>query len=136
MKQKLLYTLWAACFILCAACGFIPGPEGFWKAALTVLAVVSFVPAGLLLYRAHIQRDRHALRLIRNLSIASLGLTMVLLILNLLSVNWASWLGDMLYTVLLIVSTPMACGQNWLIGLFLWACLLVASVASLLKPEK
>ena len=30
MKQKLLYTLWAAGFILCAACGFIPDPEGFF----------------------------------------------------------------------------------------------------------
>ena len=135
MNKKLLFTLWVVGFIVCAVCGFIPA-EGIWQILLAILAVASFVPGGLLLYDAHKQKDMDTVRLVRNLSLASLALTMVLLILNLLSVRWAQWLGDMLYTVLLIVSAPMACGQNWLISMFLWACLLVTSVAVLMKPEK
>ena len=135
MKKSVLFLLWGIGFILCAAAGFIPGPEGFVYAALILLAVTSFVPAGLLLYNAHAQGDRNTVCLVRNLSAASLLLTMVLLILNLLSVRWPTWVGDMLYTVLLVVSSPMACAQNWLLSMFLWACLLVASVASLMKNK-
>lgn len=135
MRRNVLFLLWGIGFILCAAGGFIPGAQGIVYAALLLLAVASFVPAGLLLYNAHTQGDRNTVCLVRNLSAASLLLTMVLLILNLLSVHWPTWVGDMLYTVLLIVSTPMACAQNWLLGMFLWACLLVASVASLMKKK-
>ena len=135
MRRNVLFLLWGIGFILCAAAGFIPGAEGFAYVALVLLAVASFIPAGLLLYNAHARGDRNTACLVRNLSAASLLLTMVLLILNLLSVRWPTWVGDMLYTVLLIVSAPMACAQNWLLGMFLWACMLVASVASLMKMK-
>jgi len=33
-----------------------------------------------------------------------------------------------LHIMLVIVSSPMVCSGNWALSLFLWACLLVASL--------
>ncbi len=124
MKQKILYALWAVLFILCAGFGFIPEPEGSAAAAMTALAVSFFVPPALLLYRG---QKRDAL-LIRNLSALSLGLTVMLLILNFLTAFSSETLGRILHYVLTIVSSPMICSGHWAMSLFLWACLLMGSL--------
>ena len=49
MRRNVLFLLWGIGFILCATAGFIPGAEGFAYVALVLLAVASFIPAGLLL---------------------------------------------------------------------------------------
>ena len=76
---------------------------------------------------AVIEADRKLLLRIRGLSAASLGLTFILLLANFLSINAPQALGDFLYGLLVIVSTPMICGRYWIISLFLWACLLMGS---------
>ena len=58
---------------------------------------------------------------------------MVLLIANFLSVLGSELLGNILYYVLVIVSTPMVCGQYWVISLFLWAYLMIACMKALRK---
>ena len=65
------------------------------------------------------------MRTIRNLSVASLALTLVLLVVNFLSVGASKAAGDVLYVLLIILSAPMVCGQVWVLSLFLWACLLM-----------
>jgi len=127
MKRKAIYVLWAVLFILCAAFGFIPEPEGLTANALTLLSVAFFIPPVLLLFRA----EKHNILLIRNLSALSLGLTLVLLIANFLTAFSSETLGSILHYVLIIVSCPMICSGHWALSLFLWACLLTASLRQL-----
>ena len=131
MSKKFLAALWAGLFIVCAGLGFIPEPEESLKSLLTLLSLLFFLPPALLLYDAGRNRDSAALQLIRNLSAISLTLTMVLLILNFLTVLSSDTLGQILHYVLIIVSCPMICSGHWAMSLFLWACLLMASLRQL-----
>ena len=127
MNKKLLYLLWAGLFILCACCGFIPQPEGPLVLLMTICSLLFFLPPGLLLWDSGRQQDLHTIKLIRNLSALSLGLTLVLLVLNFLTVLRSEFLGSVLHYILVIVSSPMICSGHWAMSLFLWACLLIAS---------
>ena len=129
MNKKTLSAAWALLFILCAGLGFIPNPTGLGRAVLVIVAVCAFIPPFLLLR----QGDRDTKKLIRNLAAISLGLTVVMLILNFLSIFLPETAGNILYAVLVIVSSPMVCGQYWVLSLFLWACLLLAGISGLKK---
>ena len=133
MNKKILTVLWAGLFIVCAGLGFIPEPEGAVRIVLTVLSLVFFLPPALLLYDAGKQQDKATAQLIRNLAVLSLGLTLVLLILNFLTVLSSQALGQILHSILTIVSTPMICSGHWAMSLFLWSCLLTASLKQLKK---
>lgn len=127
MTRKILYALWAVLFSLCAGLGFIPEPEGFVRSLLTAAALSVFLPPALLLYRGNASDAK----LIRNLSALSLGLTLVLLVLNFLAAFSSDTLGLVLHHILTVVSSPMICSGHWAMSLFLWACLLIASVKQL-----
>ena len=131
MNKTASFTLWGGIFILCAGLGFIPEPEGFFRFALTTLSLLFFLPPAMLFRDAKKQKDRVVLKLLRNLSGLSLGLTLVLLIGNFLSLMAPQWLGNVLYGVLVIISAPMVFSGYWLLSLFLWACLLMASISAL-----
>ena len=133
MSEKTLFVLWGGFYILCAGLGFIPEPVGFVKGLLTVLSVAFFLPGAVLLYRANRQKDRTTAILVRNLSAASLGLTLLMLVANFLSLGAGQALGDGLYAARVILSSPMVCSGYWLRSLFLWACLLVVSLEILKK---
>ena len=133
MKKQVLFGLWAGLFIVCAGLGFIPEPEGGVRTALTLTAIFAFVPPVILIWQACKTGDKNTLSLIRSLSAASLGLTSLLLILNFLSVAWSEAVGNFLYQVLIIVSSPMVCSRHWALSLFLWACLLITSHQQLKK---
>lgn len=137
MTKKTLYVLWGVLFILCAGLGFIPGFSAEVQTGvqmiLTLLSVGFFVPPAWLLYRAGKERDAHTLKLVRNLSALSLGLTLLALVLNFLSVLSSQVLGNILYSILIMVSTPMVCSGYWVLSLFLWACLLMVSLSALKK---
>lgn len=133
MNKKILFALWGGMFALCAGLGFIPEPEGFGKAVLVLTALAFFLPAGLLTYQAAKASNRHTLTLLQNLSALSLGLTVILLICNFLSVYGPPWLGDFLHSMLVIVSAPMFCGQYWVLSLFCWACLMIVCRKELKK---
>ena len=127
MNKKLLYALWGCLFILCAGLGFIPEPEGSVQILLTILSLLLFLPPALLLQQSGKRGNLHTVKLIRNLSALSLGLTLVLLVLNFLTAMRSEFLGSVLYYILVIVSSPMICCGHWAMSLFLWACLLTAS---------
>ena len=133
MNKKTLFALWGGMFILCAALGFIPEPEGAARVVLTLLSLAFFAPPAWLLYRAGKEKDAHSLKLVRNLSALSLGLTLVLLIGNFLSALSSEVLGNIVYYILIIVSSPMICSGHWASSLFLWACLLMVSLRQLRK---
>ena len=133
MKKSVLFALWGGLFILCAGLGFIPEPEGALGIGLTCLSVLFFLPPALLYWRANGQGDKNTLKLLRNLSAASLLGTVTLLIANFLSITASETLGDLLYTVFIIVTSPLVCSGYWFLPLFLWACLGIASQNALKK---
>ena len=124
MNRKFLFALWAFLFILCAGLGFIPEPEAALRIFCTTASVLSFLPPALLVCDG----EKHTVRLIRNLSAMSLGLTAVLLILNFLVAFGSEVLGQILHYTLVIVSSPMICSGHWALSLFLWACLLMGAL--------
>lgn len=130
MNKKGLYALWGGMYIVCAGLGFLQA-EGALKTALTVLSIAFFLPPAVLIFRAGREGDSHTLKLIRNLSALSLSLTVVLLIANLLCVLGSESLGIFLNALLTVVSAPMLCSSAWAVSLFLWACLLMASLSGL-----
>lgn len=127
MKNKSLLAIWGIFYIICAGLGFIPEPEGAVRIFLTAISVLFFVPPAILLFDAFSSRDKKTIRLIRLLSALSLALTLVLLTANFLAALGASWLGTLLHILLVIGSAPMLCSNYWVLSLFLWAVLLVAS---------
>ena len=127
MKTKSLWIAWGAMYVLCTLLAFIPSPTGFLKVLLLLFALAFFIPGGILLYHAWQQGNRKLLRQIRILSILSLGLTLAALIANFLAVLAAEAVGAVVYVALLLVSTPMVCSGIWVVSLFLWACLLMAT---------
>ena len=131
MIRKLLFALWGILFSLCAGLGFIPEPGGIMASVLTFLAIVSFLPPCQLLYHAGKTGNRTDCMLIRNLSAMSLGLTLVVLILNFLTAFSSEHVGQILYYVLIVVSSPMVCSGHLALSLFLWACLLMVSMKQL-----
>ena len=128
MKNSSLRAIWGIFYIICAGLGFIPEPEGAVRIFLMVISVLFFVPPAILLYDAYLMGDRKTILLIRKLSALSLLLTLVLLIANFVAALGSPGLGGLLHVLLAIGSVPMLCSNYWVLSLFLWAVLLIASM--------
>ncbi len=127
MNKKILFALWGGFYVLCAALGFIPEPTGALRILLITFSVAFFLPP-LLLIRTG---DKTLLRLIRNLALIWLLLTTALIIANFLSFNASIRLGNVLYALLVIISSPMICGQYWVLSLFGWSWLMFDCISKL-----
>ena len=136
MKQNYLFALWGGLFALCAVLGFIPAPGSALQILMTLLSIVFFVPGALLLRLSFQSKNRSIALLVRNLSFASLVLSAVLIIANFLSAFGSAFWGNVLYSILIIVSSPMVCSGYWALSLFLWACLMIAAMKILKSNEK
>lgn len=128
MKKSSLMAVWGIFYIICGGLGFIPEPEGAVRIFLTAISVLFFVPPAILLFDAFTSGDRKTVLLIRRLSALSLGVTLVLLIANFLTALASTWLGNVMHVLLVLCSAPMFCSNYWVLSLFLWAVLLVASM--------
>lgn len=133
MKEKILWFLWGWFYIVCASLGFLTDVSGVGKALLMLVSLVFFVPGFWLLAEARQSGNKPVIKTFRIISACWLGLTLVLLVANILSVTAPEAVGNVLHILLVIFSAPMFCGQYWLISLFLWACLLMLSLK---KPSK
>ena len=131
MKKTLLYIIWGCMAVLCIGLGTLETAELLIQIPLMVLAVMFFVPGGILLYDAVTEKDRKEILRIRWISAISLSLTAVAIIAFTLTAAVGAAAADVLYDILLIVSCPMICAQQWLVSLFLWACLLSGSFIKL-----
>ena len=128
-NYRLLYILWAAMFVLTAMLGFLfPNvSHAAGRAALTTASVIFFVPPWMILVRAKHEGARKQIRLIRYIALASVVLTLVLLIANLRSAGLGEAMGAVLNAMLVIVSAPMVCSNFFVLPLFLWGTLIVGS---------
>lgn len=127
MKKSSLLALWGILYIICAGLGFIPEPEGGVRVLLLVISLLFFVPPAIVLYDAIRCGDIKTIRLIRLLSAASLGITLLLIILSILTAASGEAVGSVLNVLLVVLSAPMFCSNYWALSLFLWAALLTAS---------
>lgn len=136
MKNRILYAAWGGLFALCAGLGFLSEPAGWVQGILTAVSLLFFVPPALLLREANAQKKPRTAAIIGNLAALSLGLTLVLLMLNILSAFWSERVGIFLHGLLTIVSAPMMASGFWVLSLFLWACLLLSSLAIRKRTER
>lgn len=127
MKKSTLLALWGACYILCAGLGFLEEPQGATRAALFFSSIAFFVPPAMLLYRGKKRDDTDSVKLVRRLSALSLAATVVLLIASIVTAVGSDELGSVMHILLGLVSVPMFCSNFWVVSLFLWAVLLLAS---------
>ena len=134
-NTKHLWIIWAAAYVICTVCAFFPVAQGALSGLFVLLSMGFFVPPAFLIYKAVQNKWPKILRIIRNLSLISLGLTLVAILLNFVSIQASQEWGLVLYWILILVSTPMICSQVWVIGLFGWAMLLFTSLTYLKKKK-
>lgn len=127
MKRSSLYAIWGILYIICAGLGFIPEPNGAVRVFLLIIAMLFFVPPGILLWDAVQHGDRQELRRLGRLAALSLGATMAMLVISILTAFQAEWIGTLCHVLLVLVSAPMFCSNYWVSSLFLWAVLLLAA---------
>ena len=132
-KTKKLWIIWAVAYVICTVFGFFPVVSGAVSGLFLLLSLGFFVPPGFLIYEAVEKKRPKTLKTIRNLSLFSLGLTLVTILLNFVAFEASKAWGLVLYWLLILVSTPMICSQVWVIGLFGWAVLLMTSLKYLKK---
>lgn len=127
MKEKLLYIAWGVMAVLCIGLGTLETDQLLIQIPQLLIAIVFFVPPGILLYDALEARNRKGILRIRIISILSLVLTMAFLLAFFLTAMHSQEAASWVYEILIVVSCPMVCSQYWLVSLFLWACLLFAT---------
>ena len=132
-KCKKIWIIWAVAYVLCTVCAFIPATQSALAGLFLLLSLGFFVPPAFLIVEAVQKKSPKILKTIRNLSLISLGLTLVAILLNFVSIQASDSWGLVLYWLLILVSTPMVCSQVWVVGLFGWACLLMVCLTYLKK---
>ena len=133
MKEKILYCVWAAMYIVCVGLGTAEERGPFFVVLLGVLALLFFVPGFMLIYRGVSTDNKKILRRVRVISILSLLLTLVIMIVHILCFQANEETGKTLNDLLNLVSAPMYCCFWRGTSLFLWCCLLVSSFPRLWK---
>lgn len=130
-KKSVVYTVWAVWYLICLFLSLGAPPQGFAKVTFVVTSLAFFVPPFYLLYLS--KKDAKTIKIVRNISAASLIAFAVLLALIFLSVKWSATAGLVLDRLFKIFCAPVVCGQFWVVGLFLWASLLRVCVLMLKK---
>lgn len=127
MKEKILYVVWLCLYILCVGLGTVTERSTAMHIGFTALSLIFFIPGVLLLCEGIRGGDKKLLLRLRLTSLASLVLTVSLIVLNILAVTAGETAGQILNDVLILVSAPMFCCYWQGLSLFLWACLFVGS---------
>ena len=132
-NTKKLWIIWAIAYVICTVCAFFPASNDAASGLFLLLSLGFFVPPAVLIYKGVTKKWPKILRVIRNLSIISLASTLVMILLNFVSIQLSEAWGVALYWILIVVSTPMICSQVWAVGLFGWAVLLFTCLNYLKK---
>ena len=128
MKKTAVYIVWAVLYCACVGFSFVKDPTAGEKVFLVAMSILFFVPPFYLAFQARKEESRKTLLALRLVSIGVLSLSLILLVLNFLSVYFSAKAGLVLYVLLVMCSVPMVCVQHWFLGLFLWACLLMLTL--------
>ena len=118
MSNTVLFALWGVLYALCAGLGFVAAPGATLRLLMLLLSLAFFVPPFLLNRKG----SRQIRLLVRNLSLAWLIATAILLPANFLAALAPEMLGNFLHGLLTILSSPLVCSDSWALTIFLWAC--------------
>jgi len=129
MSNTVLYALWGVLYALCAGLGFVTEPGAALRLLMILLSVALFIPPFLLNRRG----GRRTLELVRNLSLAWLIATAILLPCNFLAALGSETLGNFLHGLLTVISSPLVCSDSWALTIFLWACVFFHARSKLKK---
>ena len=128
MKKTILLLIWGWLYLICAALGHATEVTAAQQTAMTILSVIFFIPGFLLLLDGWKQKKKATCNLVFYISLGSLVLTLVMLLLNVMSVTGSETLGNVMYEMLIWLSAPMICSGYWVLSLFLWGVLLFSSI--------
>ena len=128
MKKSVLYIIWGVLYCACVGFSFVGDLTAGEKAFLFAISLLFFVPPFILAFQAKKEQSRKTLLALRLISVGVLSLSLILLVLNFLSVYFSTKAGLVLYVLLVMFSAPMVCSQYWFLGLFLWASLLMVTL--------
>ena len=131
MSNTFLYILWGILYVGCAALGIFNAPP--WAGVMGCISF--FIPPALLLWKAGRQKDRKTVLTVRNLALVWLGTTLALMVLNILSVAMSEAAGRVLHYMMVVLTSPMVCGQKWIIAMFLWSYVLMHSLQQLKRMK-
>ena len=134
--EAALYGIWSAMYIGAVLLSLINQAQGAALILIQIYSVVFFIPGVILAAIGVKNRDKKQLKRLRIVSILSLVLTLALLVANFLSVGGSAQLGRILNSFLILVSAPMLICFNWSVSLFLWACLLMATIPGIIVPRE
>ncbi len=126
-KKGKLALAWSGLYVICTIFGFIETNNGLLQAIFALFSIGFFLPPSILLYEAVSAKDRKTVRCIRYICVTSLVLTMLTFVGNLLTLPASEAVGNRMYGLLVVLSTPMVSSQLWVMSLFLWACLLMGT---------
>jgi len=122
MENKSLFVIWILYYFVCVAFACIPNPQGPLRGFSLMLGLLFFVPGGILLARYCKTNNRKGLVFFRNLSLTSLGLTVLLILGNFMATALSETAGNLFQALLILVSVPMICCHGvWILSLFGWA---------------
>lgn len=127
MKNRVLFPLWGGLYLLCVLLGFVNQLSPALIVLRDLLGLAFFIPGAVLLHRGVWGKETKSRKAVRLISGISLGLTLILLVLNFLSVLAPEGVGNLLHAILVVVSAPMFCLRYWVASLFLWGCLFCGS---------
>ena len=131
VKAAISYCVWLCLYILCVGLGTVEEIAGIGKALFVATALIFFLPGIYLLYLGFHDKNKKLILSVRIIAICSLALTMIVFCCNVIAVSASANVGRNLYDLLNVVSAPMFCAQYWILSIFLWACLLSASLKKL-----
>lgn len=135
MKKSTLYYIWGGAYALCGLLSLIGKPSAVLQVVMTLFSLGFFVPPVALLVKAFQEQDTKTVKLLRLISILSLGLTVLVFLLNILSMGWSEAMGNFLYYTLVFLSVPMVCSGHYALSLFLWACLMFSTFLKFKKKQ-
>ena len=126
LSYKTLYIAWAGMFALTVVLGFqFPEPESrLLQVVLILIALLFFLPPWVVLVKAKAEDQRFHVRLVGLLAVASIVLTVLLIILNIMSPMWSEAVGNALNAAMIVVSTPMVCSNFYVSSLFMWGVII------------
>ena len=128
LKEIISYCVWLCLYILCVGLGTVEEVAGIGKVLFILTGLIFFLPGIYLLHLGKQEQNKKMILRVRIVAICSLALTMIVLSANVIAVSADASVGRNLYEMLNLVSAPMFCIQYWIVSIFLWACLLSASL--------
>jgi len=135
-KKTVVYVVWAVWYLICLFLCLGRTPIGWEKAPFVLVGLLFYVPPFYLLWLSKKEETKKTVVTLRIISAASLALFVVLYALNIMSANWSVLAGRILYYLLIVFCAPILCGQFFVFGLYLWACILMVTLKGRNRPGR